>query len=1181
MPVRQAGIRPLTPPGIAIVPGLPPVLPPTPPPPPPAVHLSALTLTVATIEAGQDLTGTVTLEGAAPSGGILISLGSDQGGVAVPASVQVLEGQTAADFPITTEEAASAFTATITATDQTVTLTTTLAVTATPEPPPPPPPDTTAPTVPTALGVTAITRTTARVSWTASTDDVAVGSYGVYLNGLRVLDTPGLTADLLALTCATVYTVTVDAVDAAGNRSAASVPVVFTTQDCEAPPPPPPPDPPELASFTLSAATVVGGSPVMGTVTIDRLAPAGGTPVALASSATGVAQVPPTVLVLAGQTTATVPITTTGQPTPQTVTLTASTALQTRSVALTVTALPVPPPSLTLTSLTVAPSSVVGGISSALTARLSGVAGSGGVAVALASNNPRLAEVPTTLLVPAGQQQAVTSITTRVPALAPASLRTVASPAMPVGGTLVTNEAELTAALLLGGTIRLAPNTTFTGQFAVGIAGTQLLGGANSKISGGSAGTPALLVTADTVLIQGDPTTGLELAGPTTDQAVFRGGLNTTAQNTLDSVPDGLTLVDVRILSHRGKCGFEINSANVTLINCWAINIWHSLGNTGPDSSALRVLNTQGPVTIRGGKFSAGSEVIIVGGDTLKIPGDTTSTILIEDADIFRPLSWKTDGVSRKIKNLVELKRGSGVTLRRCHIHGCWFAGAGQDGEALVFTPSDRCVVENVIVEDCGIWDVGGGLEYLGRGQNTHTPRPLSVTIRRTLFVIDKATFGGFGMFARGGAEPDLLSFSDNTILLDGSAIVDHFAGTVIESDDVTTRPGGKITRLEFTGNRAVTGTLGLRFLGFNNGDQIANAVNTWDVSGNTFGGLDRMKGNFPTNTYLDRPTFDQQLAARPGVVTAVITGSLNGVSRSALLTVTSPIAPPPPGGNPHHYFETVLRGHPNHLRSWALRTQAEIDCNNRTTCGLVNVGRDLASGVVPPVYDPVADAMRSEIHPQAGVQGSTDAEGRRCKVDVTGTSLLITWDLRIDPSFAWSTGKIGRSKAYRFIPAAPDGSKYWFVIKLDYQDAVKDGNRGIARIDFTAAQCPLWAAPPTTCAGEHYHPKANLFYVQPNVWTRVWVLADGVIGNGAPLSVSAWAADETRDAVLLYDALQMDTPANGFHDFLLSLDSSQESTTTPNDIGATKLMWHRNVAVLTGLTRATTLPLLTRPVAG
>ena len=62
--------------------------------------------------------------------------------------------------------------------------------------------------------------TTVALSWTASTDDVAVTGYGLYLSGSRTSETTGTTGQFTGLKCGTTYTLGVDAKDAAGLRSA-------------------------------------------------------------------------------------------------------------------------------------------------------------------------------------------------------------------------------------------------------------------------------------------------------------------------------------------------------------------------------------------------------------------------------------------------------------------------------------------------------------------------------------------------------------------------------------------------------------------------------------------------------------------------------------------------------------------------------------------------------------------------------------------------------------------------------------------------------------------------------------------------------------------------------------------------------------------------------------------------
>ncbi|EGL20218.1 MULTISPECIES: glycosyl hydrolase family 18 protein [unclassified Paenibacillus] len=81
--------------------------------------------------------------------------------------------------------------------------------------------DTSAPTAPTALKVTAKSSSSVSLSWTASTDNVGVTGYTVSY-GTNAVDVTGTTAVITGLTANTAYTFTVKAKDAAGNVSAAA-----------------------------------------------------------------------------------------------------------------------------------------------------------------------------------------------------------------------------------------------------------------------------------------------------------------------------------------------------------------------------------------------------------------------------------------------------------------------------------------------------------------------------------------------------------------------------------------------------------------------------------------------------------------------------------------------------------------------------------------------------------------------------------------------------------------------------------------------------------------------------------------------------------------------------------------------------------------------------------------------
>jgi len=114
--------------------------------------------------------------------------------------------------------------------------------------------DTQAPTAPTNLASASITQTTFTLSWTASTDNVAVTGYDIYRNGTLLASTTSTSYSVTGLTASTTYTFYVKAKDAAGNVSAASSTISVTTSaaaDTQAPT-----APTSLASSNITETSV-------------------------------------------------------------------------------------------------------------------------------------------------------------------------------------------------------------------------------------------------------------------------------------------------------------------------------------------------------------------------------------------------------------------------------------------------------------------------------------------------------------------------------------------------------------------------------------------------------------------------------------------------------------------------------------------------------------------------------------------------------------------------------------------------------------------------------------------------------------------------------------------------------------------------------------------------------------
>ena len=420
------------------------------------------------------------------------------------------------------------------------------------------------------------------------------------------------------------------------------------------------------------------------------------------------------------------------------------------------------------------------------------------------------------------------------------------SDAPPSTEVIIKSTDNLQAALDKGGEIRLEADAVFLGSFKIKSNTTLYAQGA--KFSG--IGAPALIIPPGTsnIFIY-------DLKAESTHPTAILIGENSINQTSVGQAPLNITLDNVLVMSHRGKRGIEIHGAQVYLIDCQVLDLYDPAGQ---DSQAVYVGNAPGPIKITGGRYSAGSEVILFGGDVTKIPNLTPSDILIDGVELFRPIEWRLDGVKRKVKNIFELKNAKNVVLRNSKLHGCWVDG--QQGEAIVLTPAldgepktpplQSGNVQNVLIEDCEIYDVSSGFNMLGRHYSAYTPDAMSnIVVRRVKITASKA-FGGRGQLALIAGEPGSITFDSVTVKCDGSSFIYYAPGKVIDPVTKVYRPAGKLDALTLLNSYGFLGVYGI-MLGANaNALRWQDSVNTLTVSGNTFSGATTMKATLPDNTY-------------------------------------------------------------------------------------------------------------------------------------------------------------------------------------------------------------------------------------------------------------------------------------------------------------------------------------------
>ncbi len=129
------------------------------------------------------------------------------------------------------------------------------------EPTPEPKPDTIAPSVPSGLLAKAASTTQINLSWDASTDNVVITGYKVFLNGTYLTSVTSTSYSATGLTPSTTYSFSVSAYDATGNTSALSQAVNAKTNDESIPDPVPvdniKPSTPTRLAFTAVTASQI------------------------------------------------------------------------------------------------------------------------------------------------------------------------------------------------------------------------------------------------------------------------------------------------------------------------------------------------------------------------------------------------------------------------------------------------------------------------------------------------------------------------------------------------------------------------------------------------------------------------------------------------------------------------------------------------------------------------------------------------------------------------------------------------------------------------------------------------------------------------------------------------------------------------------------------------------------
>ncbi|MFM7186868.1 MAG: OmpL47-type beta-barrel domain-containing protein [Armatimonadota bacterium] len=339
---------------------------------------------------GNTATGTVSLDGKAPSGGLTVSLTSDDVHAVVPASVVVATGKTSATFSVSTTQVSGETQVEVAAAigEQVSSCMVVLrpigikAVTFTPS------------TVRGGLSSQLQVTLDAPAPATGVTLDVYATNPAVSVGSSIVVASGQTTATLTVNTQVVFANVRVPVVVTSG---ASAVTGTLTVTGAE------------VMGLTLNPVSVTGGKPSTATLTISSAAPSTGYVVQLSSSLTGVATVPATVIVPSGKTSVTFVVTTLAVNAIRDVSISASLNGVSKSASLKL----LPP---AVASVTIAPTSVTGGTNATGTVKLA-VAAPGDVTVTFSTSSALIGSVPATVTVTKGALSANFTVTTKKPSV--------------------------------------------------------------------------------------------------------------------------------------------------------------------------------------------------------------------------------------------------------------------------------------------------------------------------------------------------------------------------------------------------------------------------------------------------------------------------------------------------------------------------------------------------------------------------------------------------------------------------------------------------------------------------------------------------------------------------------------------------------------------------------------------
>ena len=243
---------------------------------------------------------------------------------------------------------------------------------------------------------------------------------------------------------------------------------------------------------------------------------------------------------------------------------------------------------------------------------------------------------------------------------------------------------------------------------------------------------------------------------------------------------ENVTLDRVRMLGDPvlgAKRGMSGDAVNLVVSQCYIDDCFGT--HPGPDTQAILITETPGPVLIEDCYLCAGSETIMIGGDDPASEATMPSHITIRGCTITANPKWQAEMVN--VKSRLELKNARNVVVEDCIIEQCW-GGHGQDGYLLALTVRNQygtapfSTIQDVSIRRNTFSHGAGAITILGNDDNYESTPMANVEIVDNVFEdLNPTTYSGSVKMILVGRGPKATTIARNHFTGDGHTSTLYF----------------------------------------------------------------------------------------------------------------------------------------------------------------------------------------------------------------------------------------------------------------------------------------------------------------------------------------------------------------------------------------------------------------------